>query len=193
MAHYEQHISEMPVDQLAAPRHILVQSYRRRLNEREDTSALTQFTLPSLPFPQTQSYLDGAARVSKMYSEAFPLNDRLWLVQLSQQLKDDADPILCRLQKHAAEDSQALFHQFQPDIVQHLVHFTRQLSFANRVMILWLLTSSSRLSFSHGALRLRVNSLSTSSRRSQWLCSIEHRPARGLDLDELFTYRAGLN
>ena len=39
LAHYEQHISEMPVDQLAAPRHILVQSYRRRLNEREDTSA----------------------------------------------------------------------------------------------------------------------------------------------------------
>ena len=51
LAHYEQHISEMPVDQLAAPRHILVQSYRRRLNEREDTSALTQLTLPSLPCP----------------------------------------------------------------------------------------------------------------------------------------------
>ena len=93
------------------------------------------------------SYLNDTARVSKLYSEASPLNDRLWLVQLSQQLKDDADPILSRLQKHAV-DSQALFHQFQPDLVQHLVHSTRQLSFANRIMILWpLLTSSSRLSF----------------------------------------------
>ena len=102
----------MPVDQLAAPRHILVQSYRRRLNEREDTSAMTQFTLPSLPFPQSQSYLDDTARVSKMYSEAFPLNDRLWLVHLSQQLKDDADPILCRLQSMQQKTLRPCFISF---------------------------------------------------------------------------------
>ena len=150
IAHYERHISDVPIDQLAAPRHILIQSCRHRLNEREDTSAMTQLTLPSLPSPHSTSYLEDTARVSKLYSEAFPLDDRLWLwmVRLSQQLIDDTEPILCRLQKHAAEDSQPCFISFNPEIVQHIVHSTRQLSLANRIMILWpLLTSSSRLSF----------------------------------------------
>lgn len=49
LVHYEDHLSSIPIDRLAAPRHILLQSYRRRLEERDNTEDMTQVTRPSLP------------------------------------------------------------------------------------------------------------------------------------------------